>query len=489
MAIKELTQYNGKLRADISSFTDDQKNAYVSLIDFINSEYNASDYKRALIGPAGTGKTYLVKALIMNSKLSYSLIGLAAPTHKAARVLSESIRLPNIKVNTLQSDLGLRLNFDVDKFDINNPPFDPKGRIKLGDFKLYIVDEASMINRGLAMLLEKIAKSNNTKLIYIGDESQLPPVNETYSSAFKGVTCHKLTEIVRQGEDNPISTLLDILRDDIKHKTYNFLNYIYANPSKFNQDFTKGYKVCNSKEFEQHIYTNFSDDALTKNVDFCKVIAYTNPCVSAWNKAIRNAIIADSDKSIITKNDLIIAYTTIVNKFNEAVIKNSEEYILQDVVNYTHPRYNLKGFMVRFIAIHGGNSTTPLFIIDHTDKFSLAQYDKVSKSLIHDAKTARSTVKASKWKEYYEFKEGCLLLTDVMDSSYSVLYKRDLDYGFALTSHKSQGSTFDTVFVDVNDIVYNTKTGRPWANAEEVNRRLYVACSRAKNKLYLKFGK
>ena len=65
------------------------------------------------------------------------------------------------------------------------------------------------------------------------------------------------------------------------------------------------------------------------------------------------------------------------------------------------------------------------------------------------------------------------------------MFGRDLDYGFALTSHKSQGSTFDTTFVDVRDIVYD-KYGHPYNDAEEINRRLYVACSRSKNKLYLK---
>jgi exodeoxyribonuclease-5 len=483
------SEYNRKNRASISSFTDDQKKAYVDLLEFINAEYNPLDYKRALVGPAGTGKTYLVKALIMNSNISYSLIGLSAPTHKAARVLNESIRLPNIKVNTLQSDLGLKLNFDVEKFDISSPPFDPRGRIKIGDFKLYIVDESSMINRSLLGLLEKVAKSNKVKLIYIGDSSQLPPVGELYSPAFKGIKTFSLTEIVRQGDDNPISILLNILRDDIKNKTYNFLNYIYNNPSRFNQDYIKGYQVCNSADFQQLVYTNFRDEELTKNVDYAKVVAFTNHCVSYWNKLIRNAIIEDCDKSIITKNDLIIAYTTIVNKFNEAVIKNSEEYILQDVVNYVHPRYELKGFMVRFIAIHGGNTTTPLFVIDHSDRFTVSKYVQMSKSLIDAAKSAKSSQRAQCWRDYYEFKESCLLLADIMTSDMKILYKRDLDYGFALTSHKSQGSTFDTVFVDVNDIVYNTKTGRPWANAEEVNRRLYVACSRAKNKLYLKFGK
>ena len=159
---------SGVNRADTSSFTKGQKEAYDNLIEFIDTPFDAKDYKRALTGPAGTGKTYLVKALILNSSMSYSLIGLAAPTHKACRVLGESIHISGVKVNTLQSDLGLRLNFDVEKFDLNNPPFDPKGKIKIGNYKLYIVDEASMINRGLCTFLERTCVTNKCKLIYIG---------------------------------------------------------------------------------------------------------------------------------------------------------------------------------------------------------------------------------------------------------------------------------------------------------------------------------
>lgn len=475
-------------RANTSGFTDDQQKAYDELMKFINSEYNPNDYKRALSGPAGTGKTFLVKALITNSQVLYSTIGLAAPTHKACRILNQSVRISGIAVNTLQSDLGLRLNFDVEKFDINNPPFDPRGKVKIKNYSLYIVDEASMINRGLLTFLEKVCKTNNCKIIYIGDPYQLAPVNEKYSAAFRAVKIHSLKQIVRQGDDNPISYLLELLRKDIENKSYTFLNYINTFRSKFNDDYTKGYQVCNPEEFNNLVYTNFSDDALTTNVDYTKVIAYTNNCVSAWNKFIRNAIIADADRSIITKNDLILSYTTIVDQFNSAIIKNSEEYIIKDVVNYVHPQYQLKGFMIKFTSIYGGIDTKPLFVLDHTDKYTIMKYIKISNDMVDSAKNARTNLRAQHWRDYYAFKESCLLLTNIMDSNRTIIFGRDLDYGFALTSHKSQGSTFDTAFVDVNDIVYD-RNGYPYTDAEEVNRRLYVACSRCKNKLYLKFGK
>ena len=404
-------------KVSTSNFTNDQLKAYDELMKFIDSPFDSKNYKRALIGAAGTGKTFLVRALLLNSTLSYSLIGLSAPTHKACRVLGESIHISGIKVNTIQSDLGLRLNFDIDKFDPNNPPFDPKGKIKIGNYKLYIVDEASMINSRLCMFLEKTCVSNKCKIIFIGDNSQLAPVGEKYSSAFRNIKSYSLKQIVRQGDDNPVSYLLDLLRYDINHKTYKFLNHIQRFKEQFNADYTKGYQVCDANTFNQTVYNNFNDEELTRNVDYAKVISYTNLNVSSWNKFIRNSIIADSDKSILTKNDLIISYVTIVNEFNDCVIKNSEEYIINDIQNFTDSRYDkngLKGFLVKFQAIHGGDITTPLFVIDHTDSYTVQRYVQINNSMIEAAKTARANIRNEKWKSYFAFKEYCLLMVNII---------------------------------------------------------------------------
>ena len=50
-----------------------------------------------------------------------------------------------------------------------------------------------------------------------------------------------------------------------------------------------------------------------------------------------------------------------------------------------------------------------------------------------------------------------------------------------------QGSTYDTVFVDVNNIVFD-KNGIPYADQDDLLRRLYVACSRARKELILCYG-
>ena len=490
MNITEFSSANGKNPASILGFTADQQAAYKELIAFINDEYKSNDYKRALSGPAGSGKTYLVKALIKNCNYSYSVIKLSAPTHKACRVLKESINIAGVKAFTMASCLGFRPNYDAVNFDIKNPPFDTKGKIKIIEDKpkLLIIDESSMIGRGELYYIEKFCKQVECKILFIGDAYQLPPIGEKYSPAFKNIKTCQLNQIVRQGDDNPISEILPLLRYDIDNRTYTFLNYIFKNRSKFNDSFTKGYSVENLKDFTNTVKVNFNDEEFTKNIEFTKLIAYTNSCVSGWNKFIRNAIIADSDISVLTKNDLIISYTTIVNQFNECIIKNSEEYIIKDIVNYTHPDYNIRGFLVKFQAIYGGAISSPLFVVDHSDRFSVNMYYKLSNDLINAAKNARSNIRVQRWKDYFKFKESCLLLTELKNAAGETLVNRDIDYGFSLTAHKAQGSTYDTVFVDVDDIVFDSN-GVIRPDCDTINRLLYVACSRCKNKLYLKLNK
>ena len=65
---------------------------------------------------------------------------------------------------------------------------------------------------------------------------------------------------------------------------------------------------------------------------------------------------------------------------------------------------------------------------------------------------------------------------------------RDIDYGYSLTTHKLQGSTFDNIFVDVFDICNPiTKYGKyAKTDINLRNRLLYVALSRAKHLAILK---
>lgn len=323
----------------------------------------------------------------------------------------------------------------------------------------------------------------------ITDSSQLPPVNEKTSQAFLiASNTYYLKEVVRQGDNNPISKLLKLLREDIDNKNgWRFLDYISKNKQEYNEKI-EGYYVCGQAEFSEIIDTCFNDEAYTKDIDMYRIIAYTNNRVATWNNYVRHSIIKDADKSLITSNDLIMSYVTIVNNFNDIIINNSEEYIIKDIIDTVDNTYEFKGFLVKFQAIHGGEITQPLFVINHTDNYTFQMYYKKLTELINDAKQASSSERGSKWKQYFDFKRKYLLAANVTNSNGKIIFSRDLDYGFAITSHRAQGSTYKNVFVDINDMIYD-KYGNPYTNRDEMLRRLYVACSRASNQLVLCYGK
>lgn len=50
-----------------------------------------------------------------------------------------------------------------------------------------------------------------------------------------------------------------------------------------------------------------------------------------------------------------------------------------------------------------------------------------------------------------------------------------------------QGSTYTNVYVDINDMVFD-KNNIIYSNMDDMLRRLYVGCSRAKSKLILCYG-
>lgn len=469
------------------NFTNDQKNAIDKIVDFIAKPFNSANHIIGLTGAGGTGKTFIINYILKNCKYSDSVIACTSPTHKACRVFSQALNGKD--VNTIQSTFGFRLDLRLEDFNPKQPQFNPMATPKLDNIKLLLIDEASMLPAKLVTYICNKCKELSIKIIFIGDSSQLPPVNENKSIAFLrcGEVC-KLNEIVRQSSTNPITDLLVLLRNDIKNKTYTFLEYLSRHRGEYSyNEFGEGFTICSPEKFKEIIDLSFSNEEYTKNIDMYRIVAYTNTCVTSWNNYIRNSIIKDSDKAIVTKNDLIMSYETIVNEFLETIINNSEEYIINDIVNFTDATYGFKGFLVKFQLVHGGKITKPLFIIDHKDRFSIQKYIQVIEDLVSDAKKATGGTRAAKWKKYFDFKKKYLLATNIINRSGQILYSRDLDYGFAITSHKSQGSTYDNVFVDVNNMVFDVN-GKPYVGIDDMLRRLYVACSRSRKNLILCYG-
>jgi exodeoxyribonuclease V alpha subunit len=148
-----------------------------------------------LTGGPGTGKTTCLKALIATLDHQKKRYGLASPTGRAAKRLSEATGSPASTIHRL-------LEFSpVDGFKRN-----PDNPLNV-DF--LVVDEASMLDLLLTNHLLKALRPG-THLLFVGDIDQLPSVGagdvlrDLIESKVAAVT--RLETIFRQAEDSQIIT-------------------------------------------------------------------------------------------------------------------------------------------------------------------------------------------------------------------------------------------------------------------------------------------
>lgn len=427
-------------------------------------------------GFAGTGKTTVARDIIHNLT---GTIAVSAPTHKAARVAASAM---GADVFTIQKLLGLRPNVNLENYDVNNPQFDPIAPATLKDFKYLFVDEGSMVNRYLKKLILDEAAKYKTKVIFIGDPYQLPPINEKQSQVFTGDYIFELNEIVRQNSDNKLIELLTMARDAVRTNSSSLVALLSRHSSKYDSDTDAGYVITNGEHFATLLADRFASTEFQHDIDYCRYAAFTNKSVLDVNNYIRKVAVGDHDQ-ILVQDDVLTSYSTILDEFNSPIIINSEDYIVEEILDYNN-KYIIQGFLTTFRAVSNGKVTSRLFIVDHTNQDSLIRYVSIFNSLLSKAQNSKGGYRRQAWDEFYAFRNYNLLMSDLYTESGKLITSKDIDYAFGLTVHKTQGSTFSNIFVNVNDIIYN-KYGVPYSNIGLRNRLLYVAFSRARNSAFI----
>jgi len=471
--------------SDFNSLTNDQQ----ALVGAINNFFKSKDLSFTISGSAGTGKTFVTKYII-NKLLKGKRVAVTAPTHKAVRVIENFTGKAG---HTLHSLHGLRPNYSLEEFTIDSIKFEPIGNIKFNEYEIIFIDEASMINKDLKALNDMRSKQYNTKIVYLGDELQLSPVKEDKpSDVFTNVDAKfKLTEIIRQGNTNPLLDLFDILREDVTNDTATFINYIRKNPSNIID--SAGYKLLNPIEFKNMVRDMFSSSDFDKNLNYCRYAAYTNDAVSFWNKYIRTLL--NPTKDMLVVGDILTAYKTVVDDNNSPIITNSSDYKVLEVI----PRMadaKFACFHVKLLALDNMN-TVNISIVNHTDK-SFLNYYTILNNLHRKAHYSGGAERGKNFKEYFDFKDLhlCMVNFNLVDKTTNTIrayVKKELSYGYGVTIHKLQGSTIDNVIMDGLDICYikGDKT-RPRVNTSYTphaislrNRLLYTGLSRASNMGYI----
>jgi len=453
----QLMLTNGK----IITFNDEQYEGIDKIRKWLKNGQNFF----TLAGYAGTGKSTIIKKILDEY---HGGVVVSAPTHKAKKVIANTTKKD---AQTLHALLGLRPDVELAEFNPNSPIFNQIAMARINDYNFVIIDEASMVNDELYNLILTTIKGNKTKILFMGDPAQIPPVGERESVVFNQASneFHQLTKIERQNDTNPLAFVYDALRNNLYDPDGGFLRRSNMNDLGEGVIFT-----LDKQEFRAAILEKYRSPDFKKDTDFVKVIAYTNKTVMASNKVIRNELLGEGT-DIVEVGDILMGYRSVTaEQRNRNIIENSADYHVMSKSGLGQSIDGINGFMVKLREnlAQGEFKFTDVFIVDTNDINNLHFYGEK-----HDYYRDMGKVDKKKWTKYYDFRRNNLLMTTIdtyrnglARGSGDVIVK-DLDYGYCITAHKAQGSTYTHVFVLENDISINWKI-------KERNQIKYVAFTR-----------
>lgn len=398
-----------------------------------------NDEQRELIisGPGGVGKTFLMGYLIdkiipqyfdtcalMGIKPLYNTVDMTATTNKAADVLGISTNQPT---STIQSFLNLKVK---DDYGTGESKLIKTSNWCIHYNKIIFVDEASMIDRAL---LENIrAGTCNCKIIYVGDHCQLAPVKEPLSPIYKqDIPFYELTEPMRNNGQPALMHLCDQMRDTVEGG--NFYDIFTV---------TGVIDYMDASQMEAYIESTFKDS----NHDQ-RILAYTNQRVTQYNDLVRQ-IRNITDPYVV--GEIMVNNSAI--QLKDSMLSVEEEVTILSVPSQTE--------MVEVTA----SQSLEVYNIDVHTRFCGDQTIQVPVDRKYFNELLKYYSNQKNWNRYFFLK-----------NHFPDLRPRD-----ASTIHKSQGSTYDTVVIDLGNI-------STCHNANQVARMLYVAVSRARNRVIL-FG-
>lgn len=453
------------------TFNPQQKEAYYKIKDWAEKDAGGTF---TLEGYAGTGKTTIVEQLINQIFVGESTgdpfetagglgwtVGVSAPTHKAKTVIADSTNKP---AETIHRLLGLAPDMELETFDPENLKLDPKRKPAIGDYDIIVLDEASMLSADLYDYLTKIAKETGTKILFMGDPAQLPPVGEEISKVFAEATNkYTLTKVERQTGGNPLGPIYDAIRSNLESPADMFKHETNLT------DKQEGIEVRTPLETSQVLdeaAENFKNDA-----ENTKVLAWTNAKVKVYNTEIRKRLKPEA-KDYIEEGDILMGYSSIgVNPITgDPLIENGKDVVVEE----THTR-TISGISVFGVKLKDTEGS--IYILNPTAE-NIRAYAKEVNALKQTAlKAVDKRARGAAWAAYYNFVNTISTPVDI-DINGRRLKSKDIDYGYAVTVHKSQGSTYNNVYIDEVDIDRNQKV-------KERNSLKYVAMSRPRVKATL----
>jgi ATP-dependent exoDNAse (exonuclease V) alpha subunit len=415
----------------VKDYSADQAAAFAECISFSG--------EHALIGHAGTGKTYLLGAVANWHQSKGIKVHVTASTHKAAAVLSEKM---DYDVATYHSVCGLRVSFDASTGQMK---LTLKGKSKIEYRSLWIIDEASMISHEELKHVRNAARAKSARVLFVGDPYQLAPVKGIGSPALTQPKHSRLTTLHRQADDNPLLDSTHAFREVLEGFPFPDITERYSHGQgvqvldrdAWNSKRLDYYSADNDHDHVRSLY--FTNEAVIEATTLLHkhCTGRTSPVVGDW--LVINSALEQNNKLVFSTDEWV-----------------KVESVSQDI------EHGLNGYRCRLV----GRNRVSVFIPANWDdaKELLKACKKRAQVLQKLCKAGedRDSERRKAWREYYLLKNTLV----------------DARQPYACTVHKSQGSTYDYVFIDLDDIGKCTVP-------DTIARLLYVAFSRPREAVFV----
>lgn len=464
------------------SLNDQQKSALYELEKFIE-DYGT---EITLSGYAGTGKSTIIGIFSkwLDHRIGRGNIVYTAPTHRANVITKQNN--PDANVYTLSALFGFTPDTDIameqGSLDLRELEFRSKNQVKYEPGQLIIIDEASMVQDGLYEYIQKIVAKDGVSVIYVGDSAQLRPVKSDHISKVftsDGIPQITLTKVERTG-DNPI------LKEATRLRRGEGLSYQTDINDKGQGVLYTSDDAIIDKNLKQIVTSEeFNADPL-----HFRVLTATNAAVSAYNSKIRSLRYGKFAKPFV-KGDIIMGYSNKLRKPDGSYkLVNSGDYVIQNITDTTVKFKTDKGdieFKAFKLSIRPTGSTImddfQITVIDKNEPDSkLFEIVEYKDRLWRMAKEAKQNKQISKYRDLvqmaFNIDNELNITKNLEDNQGRLKIRKAIDYGYAQTVWKSQGSTYSKVLILSNEI---DTFGYGKDVMQLRNELRYVAVSRAKN--------
>jgi hypothetical protein len=386
-------------------------------------------------GFAGTGKSTLLMEKASQVPIDSTVV--IAPTHKAIKRIRDGLP-QGMEIKTIDSLLGWIPAINEEATSVHHINTTVKLDKSIEEYTHIIIDEAGMMSEEAFM--ELISKIENLEPydkevefhLYL-DLFQLEPV--------------KGSQI--QTDPDTTTTLTKQYRSESPDVVALYTKFVHYLTGENHSDLTTPYSE------------NILPFDISKFKKGDRLLAFTNEAVGNWNKIIANHFgitsYLNQEVQLGNRLDTVIVWQIVNNLSTTNLVHlfKSGQLILQDS--------RIKKQFLEY-SLEAVNKMCDYYIVD----FLGNHYPVIAGINNHYTKNKQLKQKAINDKKQFKH-------------VYTLGRIWAMDYTYASTVHKSQGSEFDTVFIDREDIKKCIMSGY----YDKYARMMYVSISRAKRRVYL----